>query len=83
MLPFSQQKLALFLWTVIFSEGDYELSGWQNDKTSNIWYFVFATTTFALKLVAEDRSRMTTDTTFSCQNDVGRARALLSTEKIS
>ena len=55
MLPFSLQKLALFLWTVIFSEGDYELSGWQNDKTSNIWYFVFATTTFALKLVAEWR----------------------------
>ena len=55
MLPFSPQKLALFLWTVIFSEGDYELSGWQNDKTSNIWYFVFATTTFALKLVAEWR----------------------------
>ena len=40
---------------VIFSEGGYALSRSQNDKTSNIWYLVFATTTFARKLVVEWR----------------------------
>ena len=37
------------------SEGSYALSRSQNDKTSNIWYLVFATTTFALILVVEWR----------------------------
>ena len=39
----------------IFSEAGYALSRSQNDKTSNILYLVFATTTFARKLVVEWR----------------------------
>ena len=37
----------------MFSEGGYALSRSQNDKTFNIWYLVFATTTFAQKLVVK------------------------------
>ena len=42
--------LPFFTWnvsTVIFSEGGYALSRLQKDKTFNIWYLFFATTTFA------------------------------------
>ena len=42
----SPKKLAL----LSFSEGGYTLSRSQNDKTTNIWYLVFASTTFVLKL---------------------------------
>ena len=46
-LPFFTRKVS----TVIFSEGGYAFSRWQSDKTSNIWYLVFATTTLSRKLV--------------------------------
>ena len=63
ILPFFFRKVSI----VIFSEGGYALSRSQNDKTSNIWYLVFVATTFAPKT----RSRMTTATTFSRQNNAG------------
>ena len=47
ILPFFTGRVSI----VIFSEEGYALSRSQNDKTFNIWYLVFATTTFARKLV--------------------------------
>ena len=48
-LPFFTRKVSI----VIFSEGGYTLSRTQNDKTFNICYIAFASTTFALKLAVE------------------------------
>ena len=39
----------------MFSDEGYALSRSQNDKSFDIWYLVFATTTFARKLVVEWR----------------------------
>ena len=63
ILPFLTRKVS----TVIFSEGSYALSRWQNDKTSNIWIILFP----PLRHHARTRSRMTVATTFSRQNDAG------------
>ena len=51
ILPFLTRKVS----TVTFSEGGCTLSRSQNNKTSNIWYLVSATSTFSLKLVVEWR----------------------------
>ena len=55
----------------------YALSGWQNDKTSNIWLIVSATSTFSLKLVVEWRRLPR----FPAKMALVYARALLSIEK--
>ena len=71
-LPFFTRKVS----TVILSEGGYALSRSQNDKTSNVWYLVFAT--FTLKLVVEWRRLPL----FPAKMTLVHARALLSIEKI-
>ena len=73
ILPFFIRKVS----TVIFSEGGYALSRSQKDKTSNIWYLVFATKPFALKLVVELRRLPP----FPAKMTLVHARALLSIEK--
>ena len=74
ILPFFTRKAR----TVTFSEGGYTLSRSQNDKTSNIWQLVPATSTFSLKVVVEWRRLPR----FPAKMTLVHARALLSTEKI-
>ena len=52
ILLFFTRKVSI---VIFLSEGGYALCWSQNDKTSNIWYVVFSTTTFARKLVVEWR----------------------------
>ena len=75
ILPFFTRKVSF----VIFSEGDYALSRSQNDKTFNIWYLVFATTTFVWKPVVEWCQLPR----FPAKMTLAHARTLLSIEKIS
>ena len=77
---FSKYKLPWWLHCTIFtrkvttitcSEGGYTLSQSQNDKTTNILVTCFC----HFDILAKTRSRVTTPTTFSRQNDTGlRAR---------
>ena len=69
ILPFFTGKVS----TVTFSEGGYTLSPLQNDKTTNILVTCFC----HFDILAKTRSRVTTATTFSRQNDA-RSRACTS-----
>ena len=62
--------------TATFSEGGYTLSRWQNDKTTNIWWLVSAT---SLKVVVGWRRLPH----FPAKMTLVHACALLSIEKIS
>ena len=65
--------------TVILIGGAQNLSRSLNDKTSNIWQIVSATTTFSLKLVVEWRWLPRFPTKMTLVHE----RAILSIEKIS
>ena len=49
ILPFFTRKFS----TVILSEGGYAPSRSWNDKTSTVWYLVYATLTFLLSLIVD------------------------------